>query len=44
MLNLPFLPNYYDYMYLIALGKMSRDAFDAMISRLEKMLAQPRRF
>ena len=36
LLGLPFLPNLYDYLYLIGIGKMSKEAFDSKIARLSR--------
>jgi hypothetical protein len=39
VLGLPVLPNYYDYMYLIASGKMSQEFFDNKLKDMERMLS-----
>lgn len=38
LLNLSVLPNYYDYLYLIDCGKLSKDSFDSMIERNRKLI------
>lgn len=38
LLELPFLPNFYDYLYLIDTGQMSREGFQKMIERMEALL------
>lgn len=38
LLGLPALPNLYDYLYLIGTGKLSQEAFDAMIDEKAEQL------
>ena len=38
LLALPFLPNFYDYLYLIDTGQMSREAFQALTDRMGTLL------
>lgn len=40
MLQLPVLPNFYDYLYLIDTGKMSWEAFNVMMERNRNLLLQ----
>lgn len=37
-LGLPFLPNFYDYLYLMDTGKMSRSAFEELSKRMRARL------
>lgn len=39
LLELPVLPNLYDYLYLIGIGKMTQDAFQALIERMTALLS-----
>lgn len=38
MLGLPVLPNFYDYLYLIHMGKITQNAFDDMLENNRKIL------
>lgn len=38
LLELPVLPNYYDYRYLVNTGKMTGEAFEAMLGRYHTVL------
>lgn len=38
LLGLPFLPNFYDYRYLIDTGAMTQADFDSLIARMEELL------
>lgn len=38
LLGLPFLPNFYDYRYLIDTGAMPQTDFDSLIARMEELL------
>ncbi|MDR1001174.1 MAG: hypothetical protein LBL96_10330 [Clostridiales bacterium] len=38
MLDLPCLPNYYDYLYLVGAGKMTREALDGKLRVCSDML------
>lgn len=38
LLDLPALPNLYDYLYLMGTGKLSREAFEEKLARMEAML------
>lgn len=38
LLGLPVLPNYYDYLYLIDCGKLSRSKFESMLETNRKLL------
>lgn len=38
LLDLPVLPNLYDYLYLIDTGKMTRDAFHQLTARMAALL------
>lgn len=39
LLDLPFLPNFYDYRYLIDTGAMTQADFDGLAARMEELLA-----
>lgn len=39
LLDLPVLPNLYDYLYLIDTGKMTREAFDRLTASMAALLA-----
>jgi len=43
LLGLPFLPNFYDYLYLMNTGKMTRPAFDGLLQDMTARLAAPQR-
>lgn len=38
LLDLPFLPNFYDYRYLIDTGAMTQADFDGLTARMEELL------
>lgn len=39
LLGLPFLPNFYDYLYLMNTGKMTRSAFDELLRDMTARLS-----
>lgn len=41
LLNLPFLPNLYDYYYLMDMGKLKPSDFAASVARMKSLLGSP---